>query len=243
MNGAPAAGEAHPDLDDPFERIVGVFTAPTMTFASIARRPDWVVPLIVLLLFAGVTGFVTSSQVDFERTMRDQLEGRKMTEEQIEKAIEMGSGMQKIGPWIGVLFAPVILLIVAALIMLGHKIMGGAGGFAGYFSVALYGWFPQLVKSLIVTVMLLAGEPMTVNEMMVAAYSNLGFLVDSSTEPVLFALLTKLDIFTLWSIFLMTIGSAFVSRGARLQSAVIVTGLWCVYVGLSLVGPLIQTMS
>ena len=227
-------------VDNSFERIIGIFTSPTKTFESIARKPDWFIPLIVMLLFAAATGFIASDRIDFEGTMREQLEGNRMTEEQREKAIEMGGGMQKAGPYLGVLFTPIILLIIAGLIMLGHKIMGGAGDFGAYFSVAVYGWFPQFIKGLLVTIILLAGEPKTINEMMVAAYSNPGFLADPSTNPVLFAFLTKLDVFTIWSLILMTIGYSIVSRGSRMRSAVIVVGLWAVYVAISLVGPLMQ---
>lgn len=236
----PTDQPAIASVDNSFERIIGIFTSPTTTFESIARKPDWFIPLLVMLLFAAATGFIASDRIDFEGTMREQLEGSKMTEEQKEKAIEMGSGMQKAGPYLGVLFTPVILLIIAALIMLGHKIMGAEGGFGAYFSVAVYSWFPQFIKGLLVTIILLAGEPKTINEMMVAAYSNPGFLVDSATNPVLFAFLTKLDVFTIWSLILMTIGYSIVSRGSRMRSAVIVVGLWAVYVAISLVGPLMQ---
>jgi len=227
-------------IDNSFERIIGIFTSPSRTFESIARRPDWFIPLLVMLLFAAATGFISSNQLDFEGTMREQLEGNKMNEEQREKAIEMGAGMQKVGPWLGVLFTPIILLILAAVMMLAHKIMGGAGGFGAYFSVAIYSWIPQFIKGILVTIILMAGEPMTINEMMVAAYTNPGFLADPSTNPVLFAFLTKLDVFTVWSLILMTIGYSIVSRGSRLRSAVIVVGLWACYVAISLIGPLMQ---
>ena len=56
---APPVPDAEPKPNS-FQRIIGVLFSPDSTFKSIARRPDWVVPLVLLLvisLAAGVIGF------------------------------------------------------------------------------------------------------------------------------------------------------------------------------------------
>ena len=56
---APAASKPNP-----FQRLVGVIMAPNETFASIAERPDWVVPLALWMLIAVFGGIVFAQRVD-----------------------------------------------------------------------------------------------------------------------------------------------------------------------------------
>jgi hypothetical protein len=239
----PSTAAEHISIDNPFERIVGVFTQPVATFQSIARKPDWLVPMLLIMAFALVSAFLTSEQIDFEQTIRDQMQGREMSEQQREQAVEMGTKMAKFGPYMGLIFLPLMILIAAAVMMLGHKLMGGAGSFAQYFSATTYAWFPQMLLSLIVTIVLMFSEPMSINEMLVSAYSNPGFLIDASSNPVLFAFVTKLDVFTIWSVVLMIIGYSIVSGFSRAKSAAVVIALWVVYILFSLVGPLMGSMA
>jgi hypothetical protein len=58
--------------------------------------------------------------------------------------------------------------------------------------------------------------------------SNLAFLVDSKTNPLAFAALSSLDVFTIWSIILFAIGFAYVSGMSKARSATIVISLWVV---------------
>jgi hypothetical protein len=70
--------------------------------------------------------------------------------------------------------------------------------------------------------------------------SNLAFLTTMKANPLLFVLLSKLDIFTVWLLALFIIGFAFVAKFSKAKSAAIVIGLWIVVVLFSLIGPAIQ---
>ena len=50
--------------------------------------------------------------------------------------------------------------------------------------------------------------------------TNPGFLVDMKTHPMLFALLSSLDVFTIWTVVLLIIGFAALSRASKAKAAV-----------------------
>lgn len=236
----PAVAPESSSIDNPFERIVGVFVNPVETFRSIAKKPDWVVPLLVIIVFSIVSAFLIGDQLDLEGTIREQMSGSALSEQQREAAVEGGVKVAKFMSYMGAVFLPLMILIIAAVMMLGHKLMGGAGTFAQYFSTTVYAWFPQTLLSLILTVILMFSEPMTVNTMLTAAYSNPAFLLEREGNVVLWTLLTKLDVFTIWSVALMVVGYSTVAGFSRARSAAVVVALWILYIAISLIGPLMQ---
>jgi hypothetical protein len=57
--------------DSGFGRLIGVLVSPGKTFESIARRPTWLVPLLVLVAVgAGVFGRRASSSRPMPRAAR-----------------------------------------------------------------------------------------------------------------------------------------------------------------------------
>jgi hypothetical protein len=72
--------------------------------------------------------------------------------------------------------------------------------------------------------------------------SNLGFLVNYKTNPMAFALLSSIDIFSIWFVVLMIIGFAYLARVSRAKSAVIIISLWVVVLCFKLIGPAMQSL-
>ena len=67
--------------------------------------------------------------------------------------------------------------------------------------------------------------------------TNPGFLADMKTQPMLFALLSSLDIFTIWTIVLLIIGFAALARVSKAKAAAIVITWWVVVIGLFKLAP------
>ena len=90
---APDAGPA----PNSFQRVIGVLFSPDATFASIARRPDWVMPLVILLIMSMAAGVVIAQHVDFGAAAREAMEQNKnMTQEQMDKGVKMAAGIGKV---------------------------------------------------------------------------------------------------------------------------------------------------
>src|SRR5258708_19052748 len=91
QDNAPATPVVDPGpKPNPVQRIIGVIFSPDATMASIAKRPDWVLPLVLLLIVSFAAGFVIAQHVDFGATVRDSVEQNKnLSQEQVDKAVKM----------------------------------------------------------------------------------------------------------------------------------------------------------
>lgn len=225
-----------------FQRVIGVLFSPNETFASIARQPDWVVPLLLILVVSMVSGIVFAQRVDFGAPIREAMEQNKnVTPEQADRAVRIGSAAAKIFAYCAPVVSLIFLLIIAGVLLLAFRVMGGEGDFRQALSVTTYSWMPGLIKSIIITA-IMAARSVSAADLPILLRSNLAFLVPMKDNPLLFTLLSRLDVFSFWLIALLVIGFAFVSKFSKAKSAAIVISLWVVATLLSLIGPAIQML-
>jgi hypothetical protein len=226
-----------------FQRLIGVLVSPDATFASIARRPDWVVPLLFIVILSLANGLVLSSRIDFGAPAREAMaQNKNMTQEQMDRAERMSVGMGKVAKFIAPVIAIIVLLIVAGALLLAVRLMGGEGDFKQAFSVTCYAWIPNVLQAIILTIIVLAKGATGINPQTFPTMvrSNPAFLVDMKTQPMAFALLSSLDLFTIWVIVLLIIGFAYVGRISKAKAAVAVVSLWAVTILFKLVPAALQ---
>lgn len=226
----PPAGPTQPEpAANPFSRLAGAIFSPVETFRSIARRPDWIVPLIVLVVISVATSFVVAPRIDLETSMRAQFEEQEMSEAQIEQAISIAKTMNRFSPLISIVFIPVQMLVIAGVFLLLFKMLGADPSFRQVFSVTLYAWVPQVIKWIAFSAVITTRESVSPEELPALLKSNLAFLADPE-RPMMLALLGSLDVFTFWTIALLTIGYSEASKFPRGRTAAIVIALWVVVV-------------
>jgi len=226
-----------------FQRIIGVLFSPDATFASIARRPDWVVPLALIVILSLANGILISSRIDFGAPAREAMaQNKNMTQEQMDRAEKMSVGMGKVAKFIGPVIAIIVLLIVAGALLLTVRLMGGEGDFKQAFSVTCYAWIPNIIQAIVLTIIVLAKGSTAINPQTIPTIvrSNPAFLVDMKTQPMAFALLSSLDLFTIWVIVLLVIGFAYVGRISKAKAAVAVVSLWAVTILFKLIPAALQ---
>ena len=234
-------GEPNPN---PFQRIIGVLFSPDATFASIARRPDWVVPLVLLLLVSMAAGFIMAPHIDFGAAAREGMEQNKnATPEQIEKAVRISGSIGKVLTYISPVLSLIGLLVIAGVVLLAFRIFGGEGDFNQAFSVTCYSSIPTIIKSVVTLIIVMAkGGMIPAQALATLVRSNLGFLVDYKTNPMAFALLSSFDIFSVWFLALMIIGFSYVARVSKVKAAVTIISLWILVLLLKLIGPALQSL-
>lgn len=215
---------------NPAQRIGGVIVAPDGTLREIAARPDWVVPLILILLVSILTNILGSPHVDFETSVRESLEDRNLSPDEIEQGLEFSRIIQKFLIPLTILMVPLSLLILAAATWLAFRVMGGEGTFRQSWAIALYAWIPQLIKMLIVTLLILRAGTVTMEEVQTILKSHPGALVDPSEQPMMFAFLSSLEIFNIWTLVLLGIGFSYAHLTSRARAFTIVLVLWVVVV-------------
>jgi hypothetical protein len=218
-----------------FSRIAGVLFAPAEAFQEIARRPDIVAPLLLIVALGFVSTFMIVPRFDFESFTAEQAsqirqKSPNMSAADAERAGRMGAAVSKMFLWTAPVVGIVIFVVLAAIFLFAFRLMGGEGTYAQAFSVTLYAWIPFVISGLITAIVVLARgsfDPMTAATLV---KSNPAFLVDMKEQPALFSLLSSLDLFSIWMLVLYVFGFSAMSRLSRKTSAVIVVSIWAAYV-------------
>lgn len=235
--------------DSGFGRLLGVLFSPGDTFRSIAQRPTWVWPLLLLLVVNSATGFLMFQKVDFAGSMRQQVErsGQSMTTEQKQQMEETWGKLGKYMPVIvgatALVFGPLSFLFIALLFWFLFRLAGSELPFLSAFSTTLHSLVPQAISALLAIPIILGRASITMEDARAGRVlmSSLAAFAPEGTGPVPLALLGSLDFFTLWSLALLILGFRLVGRVKGGTSAGVVIGLWAVWVlikvGLAAIGP------
>lgn len=225
----PSAGAL---ATSPWGRPLGVLVSPQPTFRSLAERPSWLPPLLILVvLFVGVQALATQ-KIDMEAAMREAMErqGQPVDEEQIARIAEMQG---KVGIACNALVFPAGLALVGLLFWGLASLAGGEIGFLRSLAVTLHGLMPGAVASLLTIPVILGRAEIGVAEAQHGLLaSHLAVLAPEDAPVWLTALLARVDLFSLWSLVLLAIGFRVVAGLSKGASAAIVIVLWLLWVGL-----------
>jgi len=107
---------------------------------------------------------------------------------------------------------------------------GGDARFGSIYAMVVYAWLPANFVYLIAILSLVAGVNADSFFIQNPAATNLGALIDPVTSPVLYALLSSIDVFTFWSLILMAIGLPCISKVKRGTATAIVFGWFAFWV-------------
>ena len=220
-----------------FQRIAGVFFAPNETFQDIARKPDILWPLLIIIIVGYVTTFVMMPRMDFDTMLAQQAEQMKekqpnMSDADIERIGRLGRASMKVMQFAGPLIAVVWYLLMAVVLWGAVRIMGGEGTFPQSLSATLYSWMPLLLFSIILAIIAVAQGSIDPAQMATIVKSNPAAFMDAKEQPVLASFLSSFDIFTIWTVVLLILGFSALSRLSKGKTAAIVLGLWFVMIGI-----------
>jgi hypothetical protein len=153
-----------------------------------------------------------------------------MSDADIERMSGMTRAMGKVSAFVGPPVMVAWYAIVAGVLLLAFRLMGGEGTYKQAFSTTLYAWMPLVLFGVIATIVIMARGSFDPMQMATLVKSNPAFLVDMKEQPVLFALLSAIDIFTIWTVILLIVGFAALSKSSIAKSAGIVIALWIVFI-------------
>lgn len=224
--------------DSGWGRLIGVLVAPGETFRSIAERPTWLPPLLVLALLVAAGAFVVQMRTDPEEMVRGQIESVRIEvpQEQVDKMIEDAEGRTtgtKAGLAVaGGLGQGVVYAVLAVLFWLGFRMFGSEMDYLRSLATTLHGCMPAAVGSLLNLPLMLTRESLTFEEAMQGGVlvSSLKALAPEDATAVTGALLGSVDLFTIWSLVLLTIGYKAVAKVSTAVASGIVILFWLVYV-------------
>jgi hypothetical protein len=215
--------------DSSFGRLIGVLISPGKTFQSIAERPTWVVPMLVLALLLTGVSFLSLQRIDMMAVMRQQMEAQGQ---------QAPANMEKMGSFMVGCQTASILLGTVALCFAGAGLFMLLNLFDGrlrYFTslgVLTHALMPMAVSCLLLIPVVLSRSSISIEELRGGGLlpSNLTFLAPEDAGPRLLALLSSFDFFSLWILVLLTIGYAVAARISRMKAGVTVVAVWVLLV-------------
>jgi hypothetical protein len=220
-----------------FSRLTGVFFDPKTAFADIAKRPTWLVPVVLLIIFGLAVSLTISQRVGWDRVVRQGMENssraQQLTPEQREQNVAIGVKIASVMGYIGVVLVPVVFAIMAGVLLgVASGIFSAGLRFKQVFSVVCYASLTGLVSAVLTIVVLFLKNPEEVNIQNALAFNPGAFMDPNTSSKFLYSLATSLDLFSFWTILLMAVGlKAAAGKKLTFASAVFAVVLpWAVYV-------------
>ena len=220
-----------------FGRLIGALVAPGKTFRSIAERPTWAVAFLVVCLTPLVPGLLAGPKIDWEDVVRTQLERSdvELPREQLEQAV---ATWEKLGPaltYLGPVMIAVALLLFTVVLWGTFTLAGGQPGFKRSLAVVSHAMLPLAVASLLSIPVVLSLDQVGAEQLESGSYlqSSLATFAPEDAGPVLIALLSKFDVFSIWTVVLLAIGFRHAAGVSGRTAAITVAVLWLVWIGVS----------
>jgi|SRR5690348_5592002 len=199
-------------------RLLGIFIEPGTTFEDIARKPDWLSPLIVLVLvsFATVETMlmkIGASQIAMQ-SIQQSGRATNVDPAQLGQIAQRSAGVLRIVmPAGGLVGVPIFLLIVAGFGLLALNVFFGKHAkFKDVFSVTCFANLPAMLGALMAIAVVLFGDADAFN-VRNPAPDSLGFFMNPlTTSHAVYALATSLNFIIFWFLALLAIGLSRVVR-------------------------------
>jgi hypothetical protein len=163
-----------------------------------------------------------------------------MTPHERELAIENATKLHHVVVWATAALMPSLnALLLTVALWLGFRVAGAPAGFKATLSVTSHALVPQALKALLLVAPARAHAPVSPEALDGLLPSNLALLLPKtvSLPPLAVPVATALDLFTLWTLFLLGSGMAAASRASKLRTAVVMFILFAAYVAVFKVVP------
>jgi hypothetical protein len=228
----PENVEAVDPLATPLARVAGVFGSPGPTFASIARKPGWVLPIVISTLLSIAATAAVLPRLDIDSAVRERLAARgvTMSEDRVDRIIETQKRFANIG-YVWALLANIfITLILATVFWVSFKAFGWDLAFRQSFGITSHALLPYIGATMLLILFVTRLDLVNPADLGDLTHANLGFLVDRKASPVLHSLAASIDVFTFWVLALLVIGYAIASKVTRKKAATLILSLWGLFV-------------
>jgi len=222
----------------PIGRIFGVFFSPKATFEDIVRKPSWILPTALIILFSLVAIIALNSHFNWRDYISQQIEksprAAQLSVEEKERQVEMSAKVSPVFAYVFGLVLPICGLLVIALVLLGaYNIMAGAGtNFKTSLAIVSHAVIPASIVGTILFVTVLFLKPVGMFDLENPIATNVAALLSDDASKWFVALGKNIDLLEFWKLILLSIGFAAVYpkklKGGKSFS--IVLGVFLIYV-------------
>lgn len=197
----------------PLGRIVGVFFSPKATFEDIVRKPSWLLPFIIMFVLGLLAAISLNQRMNWREYVSQQIEksprAAQLSAEQKEQQIEAGAKFAPISTYVFAAPAPIVILLVVALVMWGsYNLLGGANtNYTTSLAIVSHAFVPSYIGSLLFLVVLFL-KPVGTVDLQNPLATNVAAFLPEDAPKWLDALCKNIDVFVIWVLLLIAIGFA-----------------------------------
>jgi len=226
------------------QRLVDTFIAPSKTFTDLRRSAMWWAPYIIIVIVGFLFVYTIDQKIGFQKVVDNQIQMQPKVAERIEslpagqraQAIQRQVAITKFIAYAVPVLALIIYAIFAAVIFAAVKFGANAEvKFKTVFALIVYTRLPELVRSILASISILAGVSTDSFDINNPLATNGAYFLDPSGSPILRALLGSFDIITIWTLVLVAIGIPCIAKVKRGTAFGIVFG-WFAFTILLKVG-------
>ncbi len=209
-------------------KTIGIFSQPGRVLESLKHYPDWIFPLLVVILISILFTVVTRDYlIEFQR--ESIYNSTLIPEEKKDEIIENMESQSATSYYIqtigGTVFSTVVIYLVAAgaFWILGNFVFGGTASFKQMF--AMYSWV-----GLISGLEYLIKIPLVLAKGSIKVYLSLAVLLDPDQyNTLLFQILNAFDIFAIWRVVLWGMGFAIIYNFSKQKSYAGIISVYLIY--------------
>jgi hypothetical protein len=221
------------------QRLINTFLAPSKTFTDLRRSASWWAPFLIITIMSLLFVYVVDQKVGFRKTVENMIQLQpkqadkidRLPADQRQKVMEQQVTVTKVISYAVPLIALVLYAVFAAVLLATLKFSGGAEvKYKTLFALIVYTRLPQLLTTLLAMLSLLAGVSGDGFNIQNPVATNPGYFIGPDGSPVLRALLTPFDVFTIWTLVLTAIGITCISKVKRGTAFAVVFGWFAVVV-------------
>jgi len=224
------------------ERVLRFFHSPQQAFLRLKQHPSWVVPLLivmgasipVILLHHAVVP--RQARIEAQMAELEKYRGQVFGEEERMAWVRSQTAYENIKT-IGVAaISFVIVALVSALAFwVAFSLAGHDFRFKTVFSVFNHALLPPSIAwSFLTSLVLCFKDPIQIDPIRpenVVLSNPAAFLDQATIHPFFYSLLSSLDLFSIWTLVLLSIGFSVCGTKLRLgKSALVTTCVWSIYV-------------
>ena len=214
------------------KNIIGIIRQPRVAFTQLKGSSDWPLMIGLISLLSMATAAIFLHQFDWQNytlqaLAKDPSIGH-VTPEQLAPIIDRTRHTISSFTYISSVISPVLSLLALAGIYLGtfRYTMKADINYLTSLEIVIYAWVPAMIKSFVAIIMLIFIHPAILGAERIVP-SNLEYFFHHDPSSAQFAMLSSVDVFSLWTLLLMVIGfSVAIPKAAQWKVAVRVAALW-----------------
>ena len=212
-----------------WEDVIDIFVSPAAVFRRRQKTSVWP-PMLFVALSIGIIFFATFNTLEpifdaeFSRaTAKVMAQNPQITPEMMEKGRGIQTAIAKYGLPIVMIVTMFVLGSVSWLI---GKMFDSKQTFNAALVVAAWSYMPRILGALINAIQGLLMDPAKMTSLLAISLSPARFMDPDKTNPILYQMVGRLDLITIWVTVLLAIGLVVTGKVTKGRAAIFGVIIW-----------------